>query len=374
MDDISTYLRALCVAGCVFILLQNTSRYFSRPLVFHFLLDLNIRAILSFMATGGLIIFAKCCTKITFFRTYEDNVPSDLVETICSENSTNSTLPTAWFEEVNNEILAHNFERFEKYCLVVFVYAISFAALRKLWSIIEGGQVRELIPLVTSILLPSDNKKEREEAIVELMISKVRAHRNLFLYLVYVEIVCFLLGLLGLSNPVNFFQNQDLAVHLNGSEWTVNCDRQSISRSIFTLTKCQYNYTDGKFGSICIVPTVNVYFYLYYGSVALFGLLAMLSFLSVIPISLVMSSLPRMRDGMLMILLKKNVDYMQHMEIIDALEKKLDARRRETTTPIEQSRDKNFMEDNIMHALGIFVLENWSWKQWWADRARHQTL
>ncbi|CAL1299165.1 unnamed protein product [Larinioides sclopetarius] len=308
--------------------------------------------------------------KITFLRTYEDSVPSDFVETICSENSTNSSLPTAWFQEVNDEILVSDFERYEKYCLVIFIYAIIFAALRKWWSIMEGGQVRALIPLATSILLPSDNWNERIEAITEHMISKVRAPKNYFLYLVYVEFACLLLGLIGIFYPGSSFQNQNLEVHLNGSEWTVDCDSQGKSRTIFTLTQCQYNYSDGTFRNLCIVPSDNAYVYLYAGSAPLFGMLAFIGFTGVLCgiVQIRTYGLLRMRDGMLLIMLAKNVDYEKHMSVIDAFELKLDERRIEAMMPIEPPPAKYERAYNFMLIFGMFGIQNWSWEQWWRHR------
>ncbi|GBN01847.1 hypothetical protein AVEN_26829-1 [Araneus ventricosus] len=308
------------------------------------------------MAAGGFILYAKYVMSTPFLRTSEDYIPSDLYDTICSKNSSITGLPTEWFEEINDEMLGADSGRYVGYCLMVLIYTICFSRIKKLWSEKEGGRVGELIPLVTSIILPNDNKEERKKAIVRLMISKISAHESYFLYFVFVNSLYFLLGLCGLIlNPVNPFAYQDLAVRLNGSEWTVDCDRQATSRDAYILIKCPIDGPDKKFRRTCIVSPAT-YFHVQTGVSLLFAILAILCALFLIWSSCEIwyFGLRRMNDILLVRLLKKNVDYTQHKEIIDAFERKLDERRRaslEMTRSIEQAGEAYNRVRHFRHFL-----------------------
>ncbi|GBN25960.1 Transcription factor Sp9 [Araneus ventricosus] len=337
---------ALFVAGFVLLILYNAYSSFSRVNIFSFKLNFLIKAITSFMAAGGLILFTKCELKTPFLRTSGDDIPSDLADTICSNGTSSSDLPAAWFEEVNDDFFKANFERFHIYGLGFYVCAGCFYILKSIWEITEGGQIRELITLLTSITFPFCNREERKKAIVPLMISKVRTNKIYFLICVLVESLCMLLGICGLmiipviSSPnTKFNANQDFAVKLNGSEWVADCDRQVTSQDFYTLTKCQHN--GWKFESICIVPTDTIYFHLY--TAIWFCFVALVIICVPILIFRIFEiwyfGLRLMNDILMLRLLRNNVDHKQHKEIIDAFASKLHERRTTDngTRPMQQA-------------------------------------
>ncbi|CAL1299157.1 unnamed protein product [Larinioides sclopetarius] len=327
---------------CLFILSEVHSRCLSPLIIFHNMFDLYLRLTTSSLAVGSLILFIKCVTPTPFLRTAGEDVPTDIIDTICSENSSNSSLPTAWFEEVKNEILFDNFGRFELYCLVVIVYSTCFLA-GKSWAKSCGKPVREIIPLASSTIFPNDNKEEHKRIIVQRMINKVGTQNSYFRTFLYMDfffllisIVCFLCATI--KRPLM----QDFAVHLNGSEWTVDCDRRATWQDVYALTKCQLDHSGCKFRSISIVPTDKMYIYLYNGVSLCSAILAIFCILVLVCEGYLVSRLGsrRMNDLLLLSLLKKNVDYMQHKEIIDAFKRKLDERRRDLmgeTRPLRQT-------------------------------------
>ncbi|GBN25962.1 hypothetical protein AVEN_81051-1 [Araneus ventricosus] len=298
------------------------------------------------MAVGGLIVFAKCETNTPFLRTSRDAVHTNLVDTICSNNTSSSNLPTAWFEEVNDEIFVTSYKRFLIYCLRVLAYTVAFYLVGLIWVASEGGQIKKLAKLVNSVILPYCNTEERMKTIVPLMIRKVRARKNYFLHSVLTECLCMLLGVCGLMlNPARrleksgFIAKRDFSVKLNGSEWVADCDRLVTSQDVYTLTTCRCK--DGRFESICIVPTDNIYFHLHTAIEYCFAILV----IAYLPISICRIyeiwhfGLRRMNDMLMLKLLRKNVDYTQHKEIIDAFASKLRERRRSTdsgTRPMQQ--------------------------------------
>ncbi|GBN53187.1 hypothetical protein AVEN_177005-1 [Araneus ventricosus] len=291
------------------------------------------------MAVGGLIVFPKYETKTPFLRTSGDDVPTNLVHTICSNDTSTSNLPTAWFEEVNNEIFVTSYERFLIYCVGVLAYAIAFCLVGFKWVTSEGGQIRELAKLVTSIILPYCDTEERKNTIVPLMMRKVAAHKKYFLHSVLSECLCMLLGVCGLMlNPARRLENsgfnakQEFSVKLNGSEWVADCDRLVTSQDVYTLTTCRHK--DGRFQSICIAPTDNIYFHLHTAIWFCFATLVV----ACVPILMCRIyeiwhfGLRRMNDILMLRLLRNNVGYTRHKEIIDAFASKLRERRSATVS------------------------------------------